>query len=362
MTKKAQIIAFYLPQYHPIPENDTWWGKGFTEWTNVGKAQPLFRNHYQPRVPADLGYYDLRMPEVREAQAELAREAGVAAFCYWHYWFGNGKQLLEKPLKDVVRLGKPDFPFCLAWANHSWERKDWNANTNQLNKELLIRQEYPGTQDIDAHFYAMLPAFQDRRYYQAKGKLLFLLYQVRHIPYLKQFIERWQELAAENGLPGFYFVAQGVAVNDLEDPAYQLCDGVNLTLRMNAFGKNLQIRRAKTLASLLLRRPLHIVDYRKAIRAYRDPVMQRQWVYPTILPNWDHSPRSGNAAMIMHNSRPEYFRDHVREILELIQTKPEDDRLVFLKSWNEWAEGNYMEPDLQFGKGYIHALREALTD
>ena len=361
MTQKAQVIAFYLPQFHPTPENDQWWGKGFTEWTNVGKAKPLFRGHYQPKIPADLGYYDLRMPEVREAQADLAREAGVTAFCYWHYWFGSGKQLLEKPLQEIVRFGKPDFPFCLAWANHSWERKDWNADTNHITKEILIQQEYPGVHDIDAHFFAMLPMFLDHRYYRVKGKLLFVLYLVRNIPYLRRFIERWQELATKNGLPGFYFVAQGTSVDDLADPAYQLCDGVNLTLRMNAFGKKLFIRRAKTLASMILRRPLHIVDYRKAMRTYSNQVMRQERVYPTILPNWDHSPRSGISAMIMHDSRPEYFQNHVREILELIQAKPEDDQLIFLKSWNEWAEGNYMEPDLRFGKGYIHALKAALA-
>ena len=125
MNRKARVIAYYLPQFHPIPENDEYWGKGFTEWTNVGKAKPLFKGHYQPRVPADLGYYDLRMSEIREAQADLARDAGIEGFCYWHYWFGNGKQLLERPFNEVLASGKPDFPFCLGWANHSWTTKTW---------------------------------------------------------------------------------------------------------------------------------------------------------------------------------------------------------------------------------------------
>lgn len=362
MSCRAQVIAFYLPQFHPIPENNKWWGTGFTEWTNVGKARPLFRGHYQPRVPSDLGYYDLRIPEVREAQAQLACEAGINAFCYWHYWFGNGKQLLEKPLQDVVQMGSPDFPFCLAWANHSWERKDWNADTNHLSKEVLIRQEYMGAEDIDKHFYALLPVFMDSRYYRVKGKLLFVLYLVRDIPNLRKFIDRWNFLSIENGLPGFYFVAQGTTKNDLADPVYKLCDGVNLTLRMNAFSKSRLLRKAKALISIILRRPLNIVDYRDAIRVYNDPVFRDDRVYPTILPNWDHSPRSGVSATIMHNSRPEYFKQHVKEVLELINHKSYDDRLVFLKSWNEWAEGNYMEPDLRFGKGYIYSLKAALTE
>ena len=133
--KKARVIAFYLPQFHPFKENDEWWGKGFTEWTNVGKAVKLFRNHYQPRVPADLGYYDLRLPIVREEQASMAREAGIEGFCYWHYWFGNGKTLLSEIFKDVLISGKPDFPFCLGWANHSWSRRTWNSSA-QRHKDV----------------------------------------------------------------------------------------------------------------------------------------------------------------------------------------------------------------------------------
>ena len=160
MAKKARVIAFYLPQYHPIPENDKWWGKGFTEWTNVGRAKPLFRGHYQPRVPADLGYYDLRLPEVREAQAELAREAGIEGFCYWHYWFGNGKRLLERPFNEVLASGKPDFPFCLAWANESW--KGFLHGVKGHN--TLIEQNYFGADDYETHFREILPAFLDHRY------------------------------------------------------------------------------------------------------------------------------------------------------------------------------------------------------
>ena len=163
---KTKVIAFYLPQFHPFPENDKWWGKGFTEWTNVGNAKKMFKGHYQPRVPADLGYYDLRLPQVREEQAELAKEAGVAAFCYWHYWFGNGKQLMDMPLQEVLRLGKPDFPFCLGWANHSWVSTNWNIEKSSFIPQTLMEQKYPGEQDIVDHFYKMLPAFKDKRYFR----------------------------------------------------------------------------------------------------------------------------------------------------------------------------------------------------
>ena len=207
-SKKARVIAFYLPQFHPIPENDLWWGKGFTEWTNVTKGRPLFRGHKQPHVPADLGYYDLLDPQVRLKQAELAREAGVDGFCYWHYWFGNGRQLLEKPLQEVIRLGQPDFPFCLGWANHNWEKKLWNSEISPLSKQLLAKQLYPGVEDIDRHFYAMLPAFKDPRYMRIDNRLIFLVYTPHENPLMQTHIERWQELAVKEGLGGFYFIAQ----------------------------------------------------------------------------------------------------------------------------------------------------------
>jgi lipopolysaccharide biosynthesis protein len=204
MYKKARVIAFYLPQFHPIPENDKWWGKGFTEWTNVKKAKPLFKGHYQPRVPADLGYYDLRMPEVREAQAQMAREAGIEGFCYWHYWFGNGKRLLERPFNEVLASGKPDFPFCLGWANESWK----GFAHGLKNRNLLIEQQYPGIDDYIAHFYAVLPAFKDKRYITVDGKPFFLIYKPLDNSEVIVFIETWHKLAKENGLSGIYFVGQ----------------------------------------------------------------------------------------------------------------------------------------------------------
>ena len=185
---KARVIAYYLPQFHPIPENDQWWGKGFTEWTNVARARPLFRGHYQPRVPADLGFYDLRLPEVREAQAEMARAAGIEGFCYWHYWFGNGKRLLERPFNEVLHSGKPDFGFCLAWANHSWSNKTWE--NSGAKPRILMEQCYGGVEDNRAHFNAVLPAFHDKRYIRVDGKPLFVVYAPLDIPRVGEFLEQ----------------------------------------------------------------------------------------------------------------------------------------------------------------------------
>ncbi len=198
--KKNDIraIAFYLPQYHPIPENDQWWGKGFTEWTNVGKAKPLFRGHDQPKVPADLGYYDLRLPEARIAQAEMAKKYGIDGFCYYHYWFGEGKQLLERPFNEVLNSGSPDFPFMLCWANESWHSKFWSYE-GVYSKKMLIEQKYGDEQEYERHFHALLGAFKDPRYIKIEGKPAFMIYKPLEFPDIENFIRKWQSLAIENG-------------------------------------------------------------------------------------------------------------------------------------------------------------------
>lgn len=206
---KVRVIALYLPQYHPIPENDEWWGKGFTEWTNVGKAKPLFRGHYQPRVPADLGYYDLRLSEVREAQAELAREAGVEAFCYYHYWFGDGKQLLERPFNEVLASGKPDFPFCLCWANHSWTNKTWLKSHTFAENKMLMEQRYLGEKDYTEHFYSVLPAFKDKRYVTVDGKPMFTVYDTLNFDDLPTFLTTWRTFGYRKWAKRYLFCRHG---------------------------------------------------------------------------------------------------------------------------------------------------------
>lgn len=356
MDKKAHVIAFYLPQFHPIPENDEWWGKGFTEWTNVGKAKPLFCRHYQPRVPADLGYYDLRMPEVRNAQAELAKEAGIDAFCYWHYWFGNGKQLLEQPLKMVVEQGKPDFPFCLAWANHTWYKKRWNSDVSRFSQEVLMEQQYPGIQDIDDHFYTMLPVFRDKRYYKIGGKLLFLIFAPGDIPDIDYFISRWQELAHINGLPGFYFIGQADS-SQINLPVYKKLDAINYECIRDFFNQS----RWRRFIAFTMKRPI-VLPYKKILERYDVNIIKNIKIYPTVYPNWDVTPRIGFIGTVFHESNPELFKMHVSQVINAIKSKPDDDKIIFLKSWNEWAEGNYMEPDLKFGRGYIDALNEVLNE
>ncbi len=198
---KIRVIAFYLPQFHPVPENDSWWGKGFTEWTNVAKAEALFAGHFQPRLPGELGFYDLRLPEVREAQAQLAQSAGVEGFCYYHYWFA-GKQLLERPLKEVVESGSPALPFCICWANQTWSGI-WHGNSGKI----LIEQTYPGATDDEAHFMSLLPAFRDPRYIKIDGRLSFTFFRPKERPNSRAFFDQWQRLASIHGLSGFHFTA-----------------------------------------------------------------------------------------------------------------------------------------------------------
>jgi hypothetical protein len=378
----ARLIAFYLPQFHPIPENDHWWGKGFTEWTNVARARPLFRGHYQPRVPADLGFYDLRLPETRAAQAALARSAGIEGFCYWHYWFA-GKRLLQRPFNEVLKSGEPDFPFCLGWANQTWSGT-WHGAPNRI----LIEQTYPGREDCERHFYALVEAFRDPRYIRVRGKPVFVIFNPPELPRPSEFIEVWQALAEKNGWPGIHFVAH-VAFHDqpydyrsigfagaLAANAYAVCYTSAWQRSLAWYG--LQHRHCSILKSSLLR-PLalsraaglvaqkyfcrllskpRVFEYAEAMRYFLAHVGPEPGSYPCILPNWDHSPRTGNRAIIMHNSTPELFRGHLREALRLVADRPFEDRLVFVKSWNEWAEGNYLEPDLRFGHQYLDVVRD----
>lgn len=384
---KARIIALYLPQFHPIPENDKWWGPGFTEWTNVAKAKPLFRGHVQPRIPADLGFYDLRLAETREQQAMLAREAGIEGFCYYHYWFGGGRQLLERPFNEVVASGKPDFPFCICWANHTWSNKTWNRKSAMQLDSVLMEQTYPGTEDDIAHFNSLLPAFRDPRYMTVDGKLIFVIYDPLKFINIERFIETWRKLAEKNGLPGFHFVGmtpstltlrvaadgsrQRVMPN-LKSSAKIFKDVLDLGFdSVNSFGKRrgemLYEGKWKNLAKTILRHvglPTGSIryDYERTVCNYFAPEDSWENVYPTILPQWDRTPRVSSWDGVYVNATPEKFEKHIRQALELIKDKAPEHRILFLKSWNEWGEGNYVEPDLQWGHGFLDAIHRAVVE
>lgn len=376
--RKARVIAFYLPQYHPTEENDKYWGKGFTEWTNVAKAKPLYKGHYQPQIPADLGFYDLRLSEVREAQAKMARECGVEGFCYWHYWFGNGKRTLERPFQEVLESGKPDYPFCIGWANHSWSNKTWTKNKAFQQDTMIFEQTYPGEEDYIAHFYDVLPAFKDHRYITVDGKPLFLIFNPDDIPDNMGLIELWQRLARKNGLKGIYFVGHESATgrfnlkqldylshvedryNAVLDLGYDaVCSDTTRYAELKTEGTIKKLLKAG-MAKYLRIEFLYRYDYRKLMRNFYITIEKKENVFPEIVPRFDRSPRAGRGARIYDNSTPELFGDAVDKALEQVKDKEEEHKIIFLKSWNEWGEGNYMEPDLKFGHAYLDALKSKI--
>ena len=379
---KARVIAYYLPQFHPIPENNKYWGEGFTEWTNVASAKPQFRGHYQPRIPADLGFYDLRLPEVREQQAIMAREAGIEGFCYWHYWFGNGKRLLERPFQEVLSSGKPDFPFCLAWANHDWTTKTWQNNGKPA---MIAEQLYPGEEDYKQHFYTVLPAFKDHRYITVDNKPLFAIFDPYSFKDIKKFIVLWRQLAKENGLKGIHFVAMcnnTSTMQRLDDGTIKRvipntkssADVYNQMLALgfdglNSFGKSrgemLALGKFTRTAQFVLHKkfpwlPALKYDFKKVTKFFFAPEDSWDNVYPTILPQWDRTPRAGKHEGVYVNSTPENFKKHIEDALEVIKNKPEQHKILFLRSWNEWGEGNYVEPDLKDGHAFLEAIKSTI--
>ena len=366
MKTKARIIAFYLPQYHPFPENDEWWGKGFTEWTNVGKAKSLFKGHNQPRVPTELGYYDLRLPIVREQQAQMAKDAGVTAFCYWHYWFGNGKRLIPEVFQEVLETGKPDFPFCLGWANHSWFAKNWNSDGTTTQK-LLMEQTYPGIEDEKMHFEFLLKAFKDNRYIKIDGKPFLYIFDPVSIP--QEYLDNFRRWTKEAGYPDLYMVANITSAKYTK--AEMLARGFDAVtyqrLAGGAFGKLNNVRAVRgvkrflrAIKSMIVKRPPLTTDYRTA---YRNLITQEDFeenVIPSLVPQWDHTPRSGWNGSLFVNATPDAFYEHSKDALKSVACKK--NKIIFLKSWNEWGEGNMMEPDMTYGRGFIEALRKAVDE
>lgn len=380
---KARIIANYLPQFHPIPENDKYWGAGFTEWVNVAKARPFFKGHYQPKIPADLGFYDLRLPELREQQAKLAIEAGVEGFCYWHYWFGNGKELLERPFKEVVMSGKPNFPFCLCWANHDWSTKSWkNGNGKNI---IIAKQTYPGIEDYTQHFHSVLPAMKDNRYITIDGKPLFIIYDPYHFPDVSLFIQTWQNLARTNNLPGIYFVGMCNNTTTIRrDPKGEIthvnpnldssADVFNDILSLgfdgiNSLGKSRgeMITNGKIKEIIIKYAHQHFpflpplqYDYPSVTSNFFSPEDSWENVFPTIMPQWDRTARVGKHEGIYVNATPKTFKKHIQQALEVIKNKSEEHKILFLRSWNEWGEGNYVEPDDKYGHGWLNAIKETI--
>lgn len=358
---RPKLVAFLLPQFHPTPENDEWWGRGFTEWTNVTKSVPVFRGHVQPQLPADLGFYDLRLPEARAAQADLARQYGIDAFCYYHYWF-HGRRLLHEPIDAVLASGEPDFPFCFCWANEPWSRT-WLGD----ERELLIAQQY-SREDDEAHARWLTKAFADPRYLKTDdGRPIFLIYRASHMDAPAVTVELIRNASLAEGLPEPYIV-----LSDGHEAGADLRGkyGCDMTMR---FEPQLGALRGSTTPMSAWRRllsnfrhagkfstRLRLYDYAKS-RGLMRAIESRGPAIRTVLVAWDNSPRRGDRGIIMTNATPDAFGRELRSELARPDWNSSGTGILFLNAWNEWAEGNHLEPDQQYGHAYLEEVRDALA-
>lgn len=361
--EEIKVLAFYLPQFHPVPQNDAWWGKGFTEWTNVAKAKPLFKGHLQPLLPADLGFYDLRVPEVREAQARLAEDFNIHGFIYYHYWFGDGEMILETIAERMLELQKPNFPFCFCWANESWSGI-WHG----LENKILVEQRYFGEKDIVRHFNYLLPFFRDERYIKVEGKPVFFIYEPLNIPDSKAYLDQYRTQAKAVGFPDLFIVCSSKGSDSLDyiELGYDATVSNSFHISFDAERNNyLQasyvqkiVRKFKTL--LTRKREPILVDCHKiyANVTYKNTNVE---TYPMVVPNWDNTPRSKERGVVMLNSSPAHFKKEVKKAVSFLKNQPmPHNKFLIVKSWNEWAEGNILEPDTRHGLQYLQAIKETL--
>ena len=356
--RAPRCIAFHLPQYHPIPENDAWWGKGFTEWTNVAAARPVVPGHHQPHLPADLGFYDLRLPEARQAQAELARAHGVDGFCYYHYWF-TGRQVLQRPVDEIVASGSPDFPFCLCWANEDWTRA-WDGRSGQV----LLRQDYSDADDI-AHIRHLLPVLADGRYLRVGGRPLLLVYRTELMPDPRRTAELWRNEAVRAGVGDLYLVRVESFESEL-DPA---SIGFDAALEFAPDWRRVRVGYLARLRRLAAWAGLQPAGYRHHRFSDYETLAARMLAKPEpgyrrircATPGFDNSPRRRKDALILTGSTPAAYGHWLQQLLrqEAGRPLPDDEKLVFVNAWNEWAEGNHLEPCQRWGRAYLEAHAQA---
>jgi lipopolysaccharide biosynthesis protein len=352
-------LAFFLPQFHPIPENDAWWGKGFTEWTNVVKTKPLFKDHYQPHLPADLGFYDLRLIETMQEQAALAKEHGIYGFIYYHYWF-NGKQVLDFPVKNMIANDKPDFPFMLCWANENWSR-NWDGGFDKL----LLHQEYSLTDDREHMEYLCKNIFTDSRYIKIDNKPVFAVYRAELFPAAVATVALWNEVCLKAGFNGIYLlkvesVADRINPNEI---------GFDATVEFQPDWANIPNRvkvdlTEKVLHKLALKKsPKYsnrIFEYRELVEKGIHKKTATYKRFPGLTPMWDNTARRNTDAVIFNNSTPELYGKWLNHIVNHFKPFSENENFIFINAWNEWAEGNHLEPCQKWGKQYLEVTQKIL--
>ena len=361
MDGATRLIAFYLPQFHPIPENDRWWGKGFTEWQNVVKAKPLFPGHYQPHLPADLGFYDLRVPETRQEQADLAQQYGIYGFCYYHYWF-QGQRLLERPFEDVLASGKPDFPFCLCWANENWTRR-WDGQ----EQEILMQQTYSEDDDRN-HIKWLIQAFRDKRYIRINGKPIFLVYSAIKLPYPFKTAAIWREEAKKHGIEDI-FLCKVESIHEPRNSPTSIGFDAAIEFQPDTLHLGLPLKRGKyweILRKLRLSPTLYttnpIYDYKIIVERMLQKPSPSYTRFPGVTVSWDSTPRYKNRAVIFDNSTPELYGKWLREVIRKYAPDHPEERLVFINAWNEWGEGNHLEPCQKWGRAYLEVTHQIMIN
>jgi lipopolysaccharide biosynthesis protein len=359
MKKRLRALAIYLPQYHPIPENNNWWGNGFTEWRNVVKGKKIIEGQYQPHLPLDLGYYDLRLPEIREAQVQLAKKNGIAGFCYYHYWF-NSKRLLEMPLNEVLTSQKPDFPFCICWANENWSR-NWDGRS----ENILLNQNYNEEDDIDHIKYLCENVFNDSRYIKVNGKPVFIIYRPSLFPDMKKTSEIWRKQAKKYGYPDLYLGSFWSFESNINPETYGFDfaaqfppNEIPIRREDNIFGYILK----KIGIKLTLKQKYLIYQYKKLADFCKKIDYPKGYLlFPGITPMWDNYARRRNGGgRIYLNSTPEIYKDWLENICNKFTPPSEDENFIFINAWNEWAEGNHLEPCEKWGHQYLEATKEVL--
>lgn len=345
-TADVRLIAFYLTQFHPIPENDEWWGKGFTEWTNVTKAQPLYEGHYQPHLPADFGFYDLRVRETRRDQIRVARENGIDGFCYHYYWF-SGKRLLENPLDDMLADPKSDMPFCLCWANENWTRR-WDA----AEHHVLIAQEYRADDDL-RFIQDLMPYLMDPRYIHVDGAPILIVYRPQQLPDPKHTIDVWRDYCKSVGIERIHLCA-ALTHGNQNYASMGFDSGVEFPPH------NLQLTNQAAAISFYQPFAGSCFNYADVARAYVNRNYSQKNIFRCITPAWDNTARTGNRSLILTNSSPSNYEHWLDLTIRATRREhPGENRLVFINAWNEWAEGCHLEPDLRYGTSLLEATRSA---
>jgi len=357
--EKLRFIANHLPQFHPFKENDEWWGKGFTEWTNVAKAQSYFKGHYQPHLPADLGYYDLRLPEARAAQAAMAKEYGIDGFSYYHYWF-HGKRLMGRPVDEIIESKEPDFPFLLFWANETWSRR-WLGE----DKEVLIKQTYSEKDDYD-HAAYLAAVFSDHRYILHKGRPLFIIYKPVEIPDVSRTIDIFKEVSVKRNAVEPFIVASNAHTSNHAELLGKGFDAVfnfrpQLGCLPHAMGDGFLKQRLKRniRGHRVFNGVNKIYSYAEALDAMAriEPGTYENLI-PNILVGFDNSPRRGEHGIILTENSPELFKQEFLRVITKLKKSPCNNGMIFINAWNEWAEGNHLEPDQKYGYAYLQVVKE----